>query len=229
LNRTKTKTVTVRKKILDKNELAALQNRRFFAKSRLFCLNMISSPGSGKTTLLARTIQDLNGRLRIGVIEGDIKTDTDAKIIRAAGAPAFQIETDGACHLSAEQIKGALKHLPCDKLDAVVVENVGNLVCPSDFDLGETARVVVLSIPEGDDKPRKYPGSFAGADIVLINKVDLRDYVEFDMDKVAGDIERVNPEAVILQVSARTGLGMQAWYQWLLDQKESVTLADPDE
>ncbi len=229
MNRTKTKTVTVRKKILDKNELAALQNRRFFAKNGLFCLNMISSPGSGKTTLLARSIQDLAGRLRIGVIEGDIKTDTDAKKIRAAGAPAFQIETDGACHLSAEQIKDALKKLPCEKLDAVIVENVGNLVCPSDFDLGETARVVVLSIPEGDDKPRKYPGSFAGADIVLINKVDLTDYVEFDMDRVAKDIERVNPEAVILQVSARTGLGMQAWYQWLIDQKETAASADPDE
>jgi hydrogenase nickel incorporation protein HypB len=111
----------------------------------------------------------------------------------------------------------------------VIVENVGNLVCPSDFDLGESARVVVLSLPEGDDKPRKYPGSFAAADIVLINKVDLSDYVEFDMNKVAKDIERVNPEAVILQVSARTGLGMQAWYDWLMEQKETAASPDPDE
>lgn len=213
--------VTLRKKILDKNEQAALQNRGFFTRTGLLCINMISSPGSGKTTLLSRTIQDLS-KLRIGVIEGDIKTDTDARKIRAVGAPAFQIETEGACHLSAEQIKHALKELPCAKLDVVVIENVGNLVCPSDFDLGESVRVVVLSVPEGDDKPRKYPGSFSKADVVLINKIDLLEYVEFDLDKVKRDIHRVNPDAEIFTVSARTGAGMQEWYEWLRERKEQT-------
>jgi hydrogenase nickel incorporation protein HypB len=196
--------VMLRKKILDKNEQAAMQNRGFFSK----------------TTLLARTIQDMASKLRIGVIEGDIKTDTDARKIRAAGAPAFQIETEGACHLSAQQIKDALKELPCAKLDVVVIENVGNLVCPSDFDLGEGIRVVVLSVPEGDDKPRKYPGSFAKADMVLVNKIDLLEHVDFDVDKVKRDIRRLNPDGEILQVSARTGVGMQEWYQWLRERKE---------
>jgi hydrogenase nickel incorporation protein HypB len=214
--------VMLRKKILDKNEQAAMQNRGFFAKSGLMCINMISSPGSGKTTLLARTIQDLASKLRIGVIEGDIKTDTDARKIRAAGAPAFQIETEGACHLSAQQIKDALKELPCAKLDVVVIENVGNLVCPSDFDLGESIRVVVLSVPEGDDKPRKYPGSFAKADMVLVNKIDLLEHVDFDLDKVRRDIRRLNPDGEILTVSARTGQGMQEWYQWLRERKEQT-------
>ena len=210
--------VTIGKKILSANEKCASENRKFFADNQLFCLNMISSPGSGKTTILATTAKELKDRLKIGVIEGDIKTDTDARKIRATGAPAVQIETRGACHLSAEQVTGALHKLPVEQLDVVIIENVGNLVCPSAFDLGESARTVVLSVAEGDDKPIKYPGTFAKADILLINKIDLIDYVDFDTQRVIADARRLNSNLEIIQISAKTGQGMETWYNWLSKQ-----------
>ncbi len=213
--------VSLNQKILSRNEECAQKNKAFFAKHGVLCLNVISSPGSGKTTTIARTIKDLAGKITIGVIEGDIKTDTDAEKIRAAGAEAVQIETQGACHLSAEQVYNALKALDAETKDVVIIENVGNLVCPSAFDLGEAARVVMLSVPEGDDKPVKYPGTFAGADVVLINKIDLVDYIDFNLERVLADIHVVNPEAKIFQVSATTGEGMGAWYQWLKTKKDS--------
>jgi hydrogenase nickel incorporation protein HypB len=208
--------VSLNTKILDKNEQFAQQNRQFLANHKLGCLNLISSPGSGKTTILARTISDLKDKLKIGVIEGDIKTDYDAQRIRAAGAAAIQIETEGACHLSAQQVYNALNQLPVGNLDIVIVENVGNLVCPSAFDLGEQGRVVVLSIPEGDDKPAKYPGTFAQCDVVLINKIDLLAHLTFNLDRVLTDIHTLNPQAKIFQISASTGQGMNIWYDWLL-------------
>jgi hydrogenase nickel incorporation protein HypB len=208
--------ISLNTKILGKNEQTARQNREFLTGRKLDCLNLISSPGSGKTTILARTVADLKGKLRIGVIEGDIKTDYDAQRIRAAGAAAIQIETEGACHLSAQQVGWAMNQLPAADLDIVFVENVGNLVCPSAFDLGESGRVVVLSIPEGDDKPAKYPGTFAQCDIVLINKIDLLAHLSFNLDRVLADIHTLNPKAKILQISAATGQGMQPWYDWLL-------------
>jgi len=208
--------VSLNQKILSRNEECAAKNKEFFKEHGVFCLNFISSPGSGKTTTIARTIGDLKDKLQIGVIEGDIKTDTDARKIRAAGAQAVQIETQGACHLSAEQVHNALKLLDAETMDVVIIENVGNLVCPSAFDLGEHGRVVLLSVPEGDDKPIKYPGTFAGADVVLINKMDLMAHIAFDLERVIGDIRAVNPEAEIFQVSATTGDGMDGWYQWLL-------------
>lgn len=208
--------VTLNKKILEKNAECALQNRSFFAEHNTLCLNVISSPGSGKTTIISRTIRDLKDKLKIGVIEGDIKTDTDAAKIRETGAPAVQIETRGACHLSARQITAKLGAISAADLDIVFIENVGNLVCPSDFDLGEQGRVVVLSVPEGDDKPAKYPPTFAKADVLLINKIDLLDHVEFDMDKVIADAGKLNPDLKIFQVSAKTGSGMKNWYEWLL-------------
>lgn len=207
--------ISLNQRILSRNEECAQKNRAFFAEHRLFCLNIISSPGAGKTTLLSRTISDLFGRLSVGVIEGDIKTDTDARKIRAAGAQAIQIETQGACHLSAEQVHNALTLLDIRTLDAIIIENVGNLVCPSAFDLGEHRRAVVLSIPEGDDKPVKYPGTFAGADVILINKIDLAPHIPFDLEKVLADIHTLNPNAVVFQVSATAGQGMNAWYDWL--------------
>jgi hydrogenase nickel incorporation protein HypB len=207
--------VNLNTRILSKNEQAAEQNRSFLASHKLACLNLISSPGSGKTTILARTIADLKDKLRIGVIEGDIKTDYDAQRIRAAGAAAVQIETEGACHLSAPQVNWALQKLPVNDLDLVFIENVGNLVCPSAFDLGESGRVVVLSIPEGDDKPAKYPGTFANADVILINKVDLISHLQFDLHRVLSDIAVLNSKAQIIQISATTGQGMQTWYDWL--------------
>jgi hydrogenase nickel incorporation protein HypB len=208
--------VSLNQKILSRNEECAQKNKDFFRDQRIFCLNVISSPGSGKTTAIARTIRDLKDRLTIAVIEGDIKTDTDAQKIRAAGAQAVQIETQGACHLSAEQVNNALKLLDTDRTDVIIIENVGNLVCPSAFDLGEHSRIVLLSVPEGDDKPVKYPGTFAGAEVILINKIDLMDYIEFNLERVLADIYAVNPDAIIFQVSAATGEGMHAWYDWLV-------------
>lgn len=213
--------VPLNKKILDKNEECALQNSEFFATHDIVCMNVISSPGSGKTTILSQTIRDLTGKTKIAVIEGDIRTDTDAKKIRATGAPAVQIETKGACHLSAQQVTGALSAIPATDMDIIFIENVGNLVCPSDFALGENGRVIVLSVPEGDDKPIKYPQTFAKADIVLINKIDLIDHIKFDMERALLDIRAVNSNATILKISATTGEGMQNWHNWLLNQKNN--------
>ncbi len=211
--------VSLNKKILDKNEECAMQNRAFFAENNIVCINVISSPGSGKTTILSRTILDTKKDLKIGVIEGDIKTDTDAEKIRTTGAPAIQIETKGACHLSAEQVEKALAAIPAKEQDIIFIENVGNLVCPSSFDLGEKKRVVVLSVPEGDDKPIKYPGTFAKADVILINKMDLIDYIDFDLEKVLNEINRLNPKADIFQISATRGDNLDEWYNWLKSMK----------
>ena len=211
--------VTLNKKILEKNEECALQNKAFFAEYKTVCLNVISSPGSGKTTILSRTIRDVKDKVKIGVIEGDIKTDTDAAKIRETGAPAVQIETRGACHLTAQQITGKLGAISAGDLDILFIENVGNLVCPSDFDLGEQGRVVVLSVPEGDDKPAKYPGTFAKADVLLINKIDLLGHVDFNVDKVIADAGKLNPGLKIFPLSAKTGAGMDKWYDWLLNSK----------
>jgi hydrogenase nickel incorporation protein HypB len=178
---------------------------------------VISSPGSGKTTILARTIEALKDRVRIGVIEGDIQTDIDAQRIRTTGAPAIQINTDGACHLSAAQVSDALQELPVDKLDLIFIENVGNLICPSAFDLGETAKIAVLSVPEGDDKPAKYPVIFATAAAILINKIDLIAAGDFDIEKVKADILKLNKKTKIFPISAKTGVGMQQWYDWLAE------------
>jgi len=211
------KKVDVVKKILYANEKYAFENVLFFAEHKKLCLNMISSPGSGKTTILTRTINDLKGGLKIGVIEGDIQTDIDAERIRRTKAPVVQINTDGACHLSAAQVSDALKELPVQDLDLIVVENVGNLVCPSDFDLGENGKVVVLSVAEGDDKPIKYPGIFAKSKVLLINKIDLLEggLVDFDIERAKTDARRLNKDLEIFPVSARTGQGMNDWYAWL--------------
>ena len=211
--------ISLNQKILSRNEQCAKKNKAFFKKNDVLCLNVISSPGSGKTTTISRTIQDLHDQIKIGVIEGDIKTDTDAQKIRDAGGEAVQIETQGACHLSAEQVHRALKELKAKEMDVVIIENVGNLVCPSAFDLGEAQRVILLSVPEGDDKPIKYPGTFAAADVVLINKIDLADYIDFNLERALGDIRVVNPDVEIFQVSATTGEGMDQWYNWLMDKK----------
>ena len=212
--------VSLNQKILSRNEECAKKNKTFFKDNNILCLNVISSPGSGKTTTISRTIKDLGDQIKIGVIEGDIKTDTDAQKIRDAGGEAVQIETQGACHLSAEQVHNAIMALGAEKMDVVIIENVGNLVCPSAFDLGEAQRVILLSVPEGDDKPIKYPGTFAEADVVLINKIDLMDYIDFNLERVLGDIRVVNPDVEIFQVSATTGEGMDQWYNWLKDRNK---------
>ncbi|MFH1370961.1 MAG: hydrogenase nickel incorporation protein HypB [Planctomycetota bacterium] len=209
--------VRVEKKILIANEEYALRNRAFLDERKVPCLNVISSPGSGKTTILAKTIEALKCKVRIGVIEGDIQTDLDAQRIRTAGAPAIQINTDGACHLSAAQVSNAFHKLPVDKLDLIFIENVGNLVCPSAFDLGETAKIAVLSVPEGDDKPAKYPAIFSRASVVLINKIDLLIAADFDIEKVKADVLKLNKEVKIFPVSAKTGDGLLQWCDWLVE------------
>jgi hydrogenase nickel incorporation protein HypB len=218
------KKVDVVKKILHANEKYALDNVLFLAEHKKLCLNMISSPGSGKTTILTRTINDLKGKISIGVIEGDIQTEIDAERIRRTKAPVVQINTDGACHLSAAQVSEALKKLPVKELDLIIVENVGNLVCPSDFDLGENGKIVVLSVAEGDDKPIKYPGIFAKSKAMLINKIDLLEggLVDFDIERAKTDARRLNKDMEIFPISARTGEGMNEWCEWLLRSVENV-------
>ena len=211
------KKIEVGQKILSANEEYAQRNSELLAKKGNFCLNVISSPGSGKTSILARTITEIKGRIGIGVIEGDIYTEIDAQRIRQTNAPAIQIETKGSCHLSASQVAGALDKLPIDELDLVFIENVGNLVCPTAFELGENAKVVVLSVPEGDDKPAKYPAIFAKSKAMLINKIDLLRVVDFDIDKAIGQAKKLNPGIEIFQVSAKTGQGFGCWCNWLIN------------
>jgi hydrogenase nickel incorporation protein HypB len=218
------KKVNVGKKILSENERYAFENVLFFRKHKKLCLNMISSPGSGKTTILTRTICDLKDRIKIGVIEGDIQTDIDAERIRLTKAPVVQINTDGACHLSAAQVSSALKELPVKDLDLIFVENVGNLVCPSDFDLGEHGKIVVLSVAEGDDKPAKYPAIFAKSKALLINKIDLLEggRVDFDIERAKTDARKLNKGIEIFPISAKTGEGMNNWYDWLIQSARNL-------
>jgi hydrogenase nickel incorporation protein HypB len=213
--------VDVGRKVLSANEAYAQKNSELLARHKEACFNIISSPGSGKTTILVRTITDLAGAVRIGVIEGDIQTDIDAERIRAAQAPAVQIETQGACHLSATQVNQALEKLPLSDLDIILIENVGNLVCPSAFELGEDGKIVVLSVAEGDDKPAKYPAIFAKSKVLLVNKMDLLTggaLVDFDLDRVKTDARKLNKSLAMFPVSAKTGEGMQNWYDWLTNQ-----------
>jgi len=207
--------IKVNKKILAKNEDFAAANRKFFTRKNILCINMISSPGSGKTTILEQTIRHLKDKINIAVIEGDLYTRLDAERIRAAGVEAVQIETKGACHLSAVQITNALHKLNTDQLDIIVIENIGNLICPSDFDLGEQVRVVVLSVAEGDDKCAKYPKAFAQADVLLINKIDLMPHLDFNTKRVRQDALKLNKDLKIFEISAKTTDGMENWFKWL--------------
>ncbi|MDQ0354278.1 hydrogenase nickel incorporation protein HypB [Rhodoplanes tepidamans] len=207
--------VRIERDILAHNDAHAHDNRVRLAAAGVFALNLVSSPGSGKTTLLVRTIADLAGRLPVAVIEGDQQTSNDAARIRATGAPAIQINTGKGCHLDAHMVGHALAQLPLAAGGVLFVENVGNLVCPAAFDLGEAHKVVVLSVTEGEDKPLKYPDMFAAADLMLLNKSDLLPHVEFDVAACVAAALRVNPRLKTLVVSARTGEGLPAFYAWL--------------
>ena len=212
----KRRLISLEQNVLAKNDRLAAQNRGAFAALRLTALNLVSSPGSGKTTLLERTIRDLSAEIPISVIEGDQATTRDADRIRAAGARAVQIETGAVCHLDAAMIARALAELAPPAGSILAIENVGNLVCPAMFDLGEAARVVVCSVTEGDDKPAKYPHMFRSGDLLLVNKVDLLPHVgDFDPDRLVAHARALNPRIRPLLVSARTGEGMSAWYDWL--------------
>ncbi len=216
--------VNVGKKILSANEEYALKNSRLLTEQKKLCLNMISSPGSGKTTILTRTISELKDKIKIGVIEGDIQTDIDAERIRATKAPVVQINTDGACHLSAAQVNSALDKLPVSDLDLIFIENVGNLVCPSAFELGETGKIAVLSVAEGDDKPAKYPAIFAKSKVLLINKIDLlkAGAVDFDIERAKADARKLNKGIEIFPISAKTGEGLADWYDWLKTEVKKI-------
>ena len=205
----------VERDILSKNDAHARENARAFAERGVFAVNFVSSPGSGKTTLLVETIKRLKDRLPVAVIEGDQQTSRDAERIREAGAPAVQINTGKGCHLDADMVGHAFDSLDPPEGAALFIENVGNLVCPAAFDLGETKRVVVLSVTEGEDKPLKYPDIFASADLMLINKADLLPYVDFDVAACLAHARRVNPRLQAMTVSARSGAGLDGFLDWI--------------
>jgi len=216
--------VKVVKKILEANDRIAAANRRILADAEIFSLNLMSAPGAGKTTLLSKTIGALGGKLRFGVIEGDIQGTHDAEIISAHGVPVVQINTEGACHLDANMINDILPRLPLEEIDIIVVENVGNLVCPAEFDVGEDAKVMLLSITEGDDKPLKYPLMFQMSEVLIVNKVDLVPHLDVSLEKIRRDAESLNPKLKIFEVSCKTGEGLDEWYAWLEERKEAGSL-----
>ena len=214
----KLKIIEVKESVFADNDREASRLREGLKREKTFLLNLMSSPGSGKTTTLVRTIEGLKDDLRIGVMEADIDSDVDARTIADAGVRSIQLHTGGMCHLDAGMTEQGLRELGTDDLDLVVLENVGNLVCPAEFDTGAVKNAMILSVPEGHDKPLKYPLIFTVCDVLLINKVDVLPYFDFDMDKVVEYAHRRNPKLEIFPVSAKTGEGMDAWCDWLRRQ-----------
>jgi hydrogenase nickel incorporation protein HypB len=210
-----TETISLEHKVLAKNDLIAEHNRQWLAERNILALNVMSSPGAGKTTLLERTIRELGDDRPVAVIEGDQETLLDADRIRAAGARAVQVNTGAGCHLDADMVHRALHALEPEPDSVLFIENVGNLVCPALFDLGELSKVVVISVTEGQDKPLKYPHMFAAAGLVIVNKIDLVPYVNFDLETFLGFARSVNPGVEILSLSATSGMGLDAWYDWI--------------
>lgn len=209
--------VTIAQNILAVNDTVADEIRHILASRGIRTLNIMSSPGAGKTTLLERTIERLRGELGIGVIEGDVETTADAERIEAAGAETVQINTRGACHLEAHMIRDALAQLELARVKLLFIENIGNLVCPAAWNLGEDTRVVLTSTTEGDDKPAKYPQMFAASEIMVVNKLDLLPYVDYDLAKATRQALAINPRLRVFEVSCRTGAGLDAWCAWLTD------------
>lgn len=207
--------IPVVRNILEANEKMASDARDVFSARGILVLNLISSPGAGKTTLLERTLRDLSGEFRMAVIEGDLQTDNDARRVAATGAQTVQINTDGGCHLNSAMILEALKNLDLDGVDILFIENVGNLVCPVEFDCGEDAKVALLSVAEGDDKPEKYPLLFHLAKAMILNKIDLLPYVDFDPVRASSFARKLNSDLAIFDVSCRTGEGLENWRAWL--------------
>jgi hydrogenase nickel incorporation protein HypB len=210
--------VEVVENVLGANERIAVQNRRRLDEAHIFAVNLMASPGAGKTSLIEKTVAALANRWRILVIDGDLATDLDADRARAAGAEAVQINTGGECHLDANMVSGALQGFDLSRYDLLIIENVGNLICPAAFALGSHKSVLIASVPEGDDKPYKYPSTYRGVDVLVINKVDLLPYVPFRMDRFQTGVELLNPGVVTFPLSCRTGEGIGAWTDWLLKE-----------
>ena len=214
------KIIELKETITASNDRDAEVLRNRLADSKCLLINLMASPGAGKTTLLERTIKDLNGRYRIGIIEADIDSDVDARRLSLLGVKAVQAHTDGMCHMDAGMTKTALEELGFDDLDLIFLENVGNLICPAEFDTGAGRNVMILSVPEGDDKPLKYPLMFTKSDVLLITKIDTKSVFDFDFEKCRERAKKLNPDITIFEVSAKTGDGMEAWLEWLTGQTD---------
>jgi len=217
--------ISVQTSVLNANQQTAAANRELFAGEGLLVMNLMSAPGAGKTTLLEATIKSLRGQFRVAVIEGDLQTDLDAQRIQALGVRAHQIITGTVCHLDARMVARALDKFPVNDLDLLVIENVGNLICPASFDLGESLRVVVCSVAEGPEKPKKYPVMFNKAQVVLVNKIDLAEASGADLRELTKNVREVNPQATIFALSSKTGEGLDAWTNWLKQAVEVRALA----
>jgi hydrogenase nickel incorporation protein HypB len=217
-----TKVITIDTNILKKNEITAAENRELFNKYKVLAVNLLSSPGSGKTSLLVQTCKSFSNKLNLSVSVGDLQTEVDAQRIGESGVPVVQINTGTACHLDANMVQKSLNSLPLKGTDILFIENVGNLVCPATFDLGEHLKVVLLSVAEGEEKPLKYPPIFQGAHCVCINKVDLLPYVDFNMKLCRENLNRICPQAVVFEFSCKTGAGLSQWHGWLQRQWSAV-------
>ena len=218
-----TTTVPVVQEIMSANDSLAAQNRRLLDEAGVLGINIMASPGAGKTSVILRTIEALKDKMQLGVVEGDTAAVTiDADKVITAGMPAVQINTGGQCHLDAVMLSGALPALPLEKLDLLIVENVGNLICPASFNLGTHLNVVIASVPEGDDKPYKYPNIYRGIDALILNKIDLLPYIDFNQEYFRQGIEVLNPGVTFLPMSCTTGEGVADWAQWLQNKKDSV-------
>ena len=211
----KVKVITVGEKVLVANEVKARENKIRLDKRRILTINIMSSPGAGKTSLILSTIRHFKNKARIAVIEGDVASSVDADKVNELGIPVIQINTAGGCHLDANMVAEALDGLPLEKTDILFIENVGNLICPNNYALGEDSKIMISSLPEGDDKPYKYPAMFADTGVVLLNKIDLQPYLDFNMDAFRKVVTGLNPDVSIFPVSCKTGAGMAEWFSWL--------------
>jgi hydrogenase nickel incorporation protein HypB len=213
--------ISVVRNVLEANDRIALENRDIFKKNQMWVINLMSSPGAGKTSVLEKTIDAMKGKLAIGVIEGDIQSSEDAERVAKKGAPVVQINTNGACHLDGNMIRETFGEFNFKEIDLLVVENVGNLVCPAEFNVGEDAKVMILSVPEGDDKPSKYPLIFRESKVLLINKIDLLPHVDCSLERIKADSLKINPDLIIFEISCKTGEGIDKWCNWLMENVKS--------
>ena len=217
--------ITIERKVLEKNDEVARQNRELFERNRIFCINLVSSPGSGKTSIVEKTLEHMRGNLKIAVVEGDVQTDLDARRVARFGVPVVQIITHGGCHLEAKLVQDAVSRIDLSGIQLLIIENVGNLVCPANYDLGEQMKVAVLSTTEGDDKPLKYPGMFLNAAALIVNKVDLLPYVACDLQSLKNNALTINPLLMIVETSCTTGIGIDLWCAWLMEKVKTLASA----